>query len=324
MPFGFVDLWPEYVSWGILSERNTFAPSTGCWNGQLSHLLGAAYPHSAQPDKAKQGLHLLSYSFGAQFAVHPRNILSTPRGWLERAYAALNASAPLPWRLADGTRLKGWQHKEHCCEQPPAQGGCLPWILERLWSVLLTSGGAAGEADALALGFRANRRSLIARWLPLPNTTSDERAGSGRAALTTLLAAANDSTVHATLDAIVQHERLHTTVGAARSERQVALPRRSCYPRIEESARSRHKAALARVQACAALVANATWLRAGIPRFELSQHGVGRAGLTHLSELGGLQDAVLRLHNLCSRYCLLWDWMGRVGADISHSRLSYK
>ena len=121
-----------------------------CYQSEWSRLLGTSYGWSWAADRQ------LLYTPTAQFVVARANLWNAPRGWMRRAWVALNRTELFPWRaLCQGagackeeqTRFLTKDEAERsCCAR--VSGSCLPWMLERLWAILLSDGVPSGAATA--------------------------------------------------------------------------------------------------------------------------------------------------------------------------------
>ena len=132
--FSFIDS-ARAQNYGYVGE------SRSCWASDLSGLLGQ------QVVSERVMAHLfgqLNFVPAAQFVVSRSSLISAPRRALRRAWTAMNRSRLLPWFSPDPRVRKGRilaakrRHEAECCNST-AKLTCLPWQLERLWPVLLSS-----------------------------------------------------------------------------------------------------------------------------------------------------------------------------------------
>lgn len=112
-------------------EPNGFAPIEASpvnsfWHGLPRTLscLTTTYSHLSKGRDLHSDSDLMSFSPMGAFAVTRANLLSVPRGWLQRAQEAMRNST------ASSPRL------HRCCEEDRT---CVPWLLERLWPMLLNT-----------------------------------------------------------------------------------------------------------------------------------------------------------------------------------------
>ena len=132
-PKGFVPLASgNGMNWGWAGS-----PHRTCWRAQWSNMTGL-------PKQLYHWYHdRLTFTPTSEFVVTRSSVLAAP-GWLLRAaLKSLEDTEPLPWNR-DSPKVKalGFSFSSHelrsdsglfCCAY-----SCYPWILERMWEVLLS------------------------------------------------------------------------------------------------------------------------------------------------------------------------------------------
>ena len=152
-PRGFAPMGGDAMNWGWSGDRARF-----CWDQQWSNMTGL-------PRRLfREYQDRLTYTPAAEFAVARRNVLAAPSWVLQHALVALDASEPLPWDanspqvlalpFSTSGRRVDRDSGYFCCAF-----SCIPWILERLWEVLLTLPEVELEPDGVQRRRPAARRS---------------------------------------------------------------------------------------------------------------------------------------------------------------------
>ena len=181
LPWGFVDLERTVIAWNSGATELDAKSGTGptCWRSELRNATGGEIDISSTT-----ALWLLQYAPWSQFAVTRANVLATPAGWLEHTRHVLERSAssssstkPTPRSSASATlaqhrsvslvtdpraSLKTRERERRMCCL--AGRTCLPWILERLWGVMLLGSAPDGAGSKpLAHRFRMSQLSTLRR-----------------------------------------------------------------------------------------------------------------------------------------------------------------